>query len=70
MAIFGSGGGKRLADELKVPLLGEIPLHPPVLEGADRGAPIVVSGAASSAAKKLGEVALAVVRQLGVPAPR
>lgn len=70
MAIFGSGGGKRLADELKVPLLGEIPLHPPVLEGADRGAPIVVSGAASSAAKKLGEVALAVVRQLGIAAPR
>lgn len=70
MAIFGSGGGKRLADELQVPLLGEIPLHPPVLEGADRGAPIVVSGAASSAAKKLGEVALAVVRQLGIAAPR
>jgi ATP-binding protein involved in chromosome partitioning len=57
MAIFGSGGGKRLADELKVPLLGEIPLYPPVLEGGDRGAPIVVSDAASSAARKLTAIA-------------
>ena len=27
-AIFGTGGGKRLADELELPLLGEIPLVP------------------------------------------
>ena len=66
MAIFGTGGGKRLADELQVPLLGEIPLYPPVLEGADRGAPIVVSDPESSAAKKLTAVAMAVAKQLGV----
>ena len=52
LAIFGSGGGKRLADELRVPLLGEIPLYPPVLEGGDRGAPIVVSDAGSTAARR------------------
>ncbi len=69
MAIFGSGGGKRLADELEVPLLGEVPLYPPVLEGADRGAPIVVSGAASTAAKKLNDVAGKIVASLGVGAP-
>ena len=61
MAIFGTGGGRRLADELKVPLLGEVPLYPPVLEGADRGAPIVVSDPACTAARKLTEIALAVV---------
>ena len=66
MAIFGTGGGKRLADELQVPLLGEVPLYPPVLEGADRGAPIVVSDAASSAAKKLTAVAMSVAQQLGL----
>jgi ATP-binding protein involved in chromosome partitioning len=53
LAIFGSGGGKRLADELKVPLLGEIPLYPPVLEGGDRGAPIVVSDAGCTAARRI-----------------
>ncbi len=66
MAIFGTGGGKRLADELEVPLLGEVPLYPPVLEGADRGAPIVVSGAGSTAAKKLTDVASKIVASLGV----
>jgi ATP-binding protein involved in chromosome partitioning len=60
LAIFGSGGGKRLADELKVPLLGEIPLHPPVLEGGDRGAPIVVSDAGCSAARRFTTIAAAI----------
>lgn len=69
MAIFGTGGGKRLADELEVPLLGEVPLYPPVLEGADRGAPIVVSGAESTAARKLTDIAGRIVSALGVGAP-
>lgn len=69
MAIFGTGGGKRLADELQVPLLGEVPLYPPVLEGADRGAPIVVSDASCTAARKLTEIAAAITAQLGVGAP-
>jgi ATP-binding protein involved in chromosome partitioning len=69
MAIFGTGGGKRLADELQVPLLGEVPLYPPVLEGADRGAPIVVSDASCSASRKLTEIAAAITAQLGVAAP-
>ncbi len=57
MAIFGSGGGQRLADELGVPLLGQVPLYPPVLEGGDTGRPIVVADPACSAARKLTEVA-------------
>jgi ATP-binding protein involved in chromosome partitioning len=57
IAIFGTGGGKRLADELGIPLLGEVPLYPPVLEGGDNGRPIVVAEAGSSAARKLTEIA-------------
>jgi ATP-binding protein involved in chromosome partitioning len=53
LAIFGSGGGKRLADELKIALLGEIPLYTPVREGGDDGQPIVVADPSSSASKKL-----------------
>jgi ATP-binding protein involved in chromosome partitioning len=55
--IFGSGGGKRLAEELDVPLLGEIPFFPAVLTGADRGDPIVVSEPATPAAKALIDLA-------------
>ena len=55
--IFGSGGGKRLAEELDVPLLGEIPFFPAILSGADRGDPIVVSEPATPAAKALIDLA-------------
>ena len=39
--IFGEGGGKALADELGVELLGQIPLTLALREGSDRGKPIV-----------------------------
>jgi ATP-binding protein involved in chromosome partitioning len=55
--IFGMGGGKRLAEELDVPLLGEIPFFGGVLEGADRGEPIVVSEPETPAAQALFELA-------------
>ena len=55
--LFGSGGGARLARELGVPLLGEIPLYQRVLEGGDTGRPIVVSEADSTAARALAATA-------------
>jgi len=55
--LFGKGGGERLAEELEVPLLAEIPFFPGVLSGADRGEPIVVSEPETLAAKALFELA-------------
>jgi ATP-binding protein involved in chromosome partitioning len=40
---FGSGGGAALAERLDVPLLGQIPLDPPMRDFADHGNPVVVS---------------------------
>ncbi|ADQ80537.1 ATPase-like, ParA/MinD [Paludibacter propionicigenes WB4] len=40
--IFGKEGGKRLAEELNVPLLGQIPLVQSIREGGDSGRPISV----------------------------
>ncbi|MHB0949878.1 MAG: P-loop NTPase, partial [Gemmatimonadaceae bacterium] len=54
---LGSGGGERLANEVGVPLLGQIPLYPRVMEAGDAGTPIVVSDAGSSAAKALTAIA-------------
>ncbi|NBV26268.1 MAG: sodium:proton antiporter, partial [Actinobacteria bacterium] len=42
--IFGSGGGQKLADELGVPLLGQVPLNMTLREGGDEGTPIVTDG--------------------------
>jgi len=38
-ALFGSGGGRRLAEELGVPLLGQVPIEPAVARGGDEGRP-------------------------------
>ena len=59
-ALFGSGGGEKLAKMVDLPLLGQIPLYPRVMEGGDNGSPIVTSDAGSSAAKALAKIATAV----------
>jgi len=65
-SIFGSGGGERLAKELQLPLLGQVPLYPRVMEGADRGEPIVVAEPESAAAKALSAIAERVASAAGV----
>ncbi len=39
--LFGEGGGQRVAEFAKAPLLGQIPLEPKVREWGDNGTPIV-----------------------------
>ncbi len=41
--IFGKDGGKRLAEELNVPLLGQIPLVQSIREGGDEGNPVALN---------------------------
>ena len=40
--IFGRDGGKALADELNIPLLGQIPLVQSIREGGDEGIPVAL----------------------------
>jgi ATP-binding protein involved in chromosome partitioning len=40
--IFGQGGGKKLAAQLEVPFLGEIPLIKGISDSGDTGRPIVL----------------------------
>jgi ATP-binding protein involved in chromosome partitioning len=41
--LFGEGGGRREAERLGVPLLGEVPLEMPVRESGDAGQPIALT---------------------------
>jgi ATP-binding protein involved in chromosome partitioning len=66
--LFGSGGGARLAAELGLPLLGEIPLYPQVRAGGDEGMPIVVAEPESPAAKALSGTASRITEALGATA--
>jgi len=51
------GGGEALAEELGVPFLGRIPLHPEVSQASDEGIPFVYKFPDNPASKKMVEIA-------------
>ncbi len=63
--IFLAGGGTRLAAELGVPLLGQIPLQSGVADLADAGKPIIVADPESPAARALADMAAKVAEVVG-----
>lgn len=54
-ALFGTGGGQALADEIGVELLGQVPIEATVAAGSDAGEPVVLAdiGIASQVFKKI-----------------
>jgi len=67
--VFLAGGGARLAAEVGVPLLGQIPLQAGMPALADRGEPIVVAQPDSPAGIALAELAKAVAARAAGLAP-
>ena len=67
--VFLAGGGGRLAAEVGVPLLGQIPLQAGMPALADRGEPIVVAQPDSPAGIALAELAKAVAARAAGLAP-
>ena len=63
-AIFGEGGGARIAEEFGVPLLGQIPLEMETRRGGDAGVPIVVGQPDSSQAAAFRAIAVAVTERV------
>jgi len=55
--LFGSGGGRALADDMGVPLLARIPLDPLMREAADEGSPVAELYPDSEAAHAIGALA-------------
>ena len=46
--VLGTGGGKQLAREIGVPLLGRVPMDTEVAKGCDRGEPVALSSSSGS----------------------
>ena len=63
-AIFGEGGGRRIAEEYGIPLLAQIPLDPETRAGGDEGSPITIRRPDSAQAKAFRELAEAVRKRL------
>ncbi|MFN9323007.1 MAG: Mrp/NBP35 family ATP-binding protein [Holosporales bacterium] len=55
--LFGHGGARQAAAELKVPFLGEVPLHASIRAQSDSGVPITLSQPESLLAKAYQEIA-------------
>jgi ATP-binding protein involved in chromosome partitioning len=68
--VFGRGGGERMAKELGVEFLGQVPIDPRVAEGGDAGQPIVRYAPDSEAAAAFRTLAGTVARRLAVLAAR
>jgi ATP-binding protein involved in chromosome partitioning len=64
--IFGKGGGERVAKELDVPFLGEVPIDPRIAENGDLGKPIVVSEPDSPSSQALRTIAGEVARKVAM----
>ncbi len=55
--LFGRGGGAELAEELGVPLLGQVPLVPALRHGGDIGQPVTIADPKGEAAQAFAAVA-------------
>jgi len=56
-AVFGQGGGRRMASETGLPLLGELPLEASLGRSTDEGAPVVAADPDNPASLRFREVA-------------
>lgn len=54
--IFGSGGGKKIAEDLSVPFLGKIPIDPQICADSDKGTPFVLEHRDSKSTKAFMEI--------------
>ena len=68
--IFGHGGGARMAEDLGIPFLGEVPIDTRVRSGGDEGSPIVVAAPEAPAARAFIDLAGRVAAQVSIQAMR
>ncbi len=62
--IFRTGGGLKTSDAMNIPFLGEIPFEPRVVEGGDRGAPILDEVSQTPFASAINDFAQAVLSRI------
>lgn len=62
--IFGKDGGKKMCEEIHVPLLGQIPINKKIREGGDLGRPIVLSEPQSEEAVSFMNIAKKLIKEV------
>lgn len=64
--LFGRDGGKRVAEELGVDFLGEVPIDPRMADYGDRGEPIVMVAPTSDTGQAIQKVSEEVIRKVSM----
>lgn len=64
--IFGEGGAKKIAEQFKVPFLGEIPLNSSIMSGSDLGKPIMITDPDSTGANAFRSAAQNIAAQCSI----
>jgi ATP-binding protein involved in chromosome partitioning len=62
--VFGEGGGRRTADAMQVPFLGEVPLEPEIRIGGDTGRPVALLGESDARSAAFYQIAKSVAERL------
>jgi ATP-binding protein involved in chromosome partitioning len=63
--LFGEAGAQKLAAEIGVPVLGEVPIEQAAREAGDRGTPVVLAEPDSASAQAFRSMAEKVVLEVG-----
>lgn len=68
--IFGQGGAKRISEKYNIPFIGEIPLNAGIMEGSDKGRPVMITDANSPSAEAIRVAAKNVAAQCSILAAK
>jgi ATP-binding protein involved in chromosome partitioning len=64
--IFDNGGGRRAAEELGIPFLGEIPIYTSIRQSGDSGKPIVLGGQVGGPGESISRIARNMAAQVSI----
>ena len=64
--IFGTGAGQKISEQFKIPYIGEIPLHPQIMQGSDTGKSVIISDPESSQTKSFLKISKLVAGRVSV----
>lgn len=68
--IFGKGGAQRISEKYKIPFIGEIPLNAGIMEGSDKGRPVMITLPDSPSAQAIMAAAKNVAAQCSILAAK
>jgi ATP-binding protein involved in chromosome partitioning len=68
--VFGEGGARRISEKFNIPFIGEIPLNSGIMEGSDKGKPVIITSPTSQSAEAIRVAAKNVAAQCSILATK